>query len=124
MISMRQKGNFRRLKSYLTTEFENSEAAAVVQCGEEGKRALAEATPVYTGLTRDSWHYETRKTQNGRRIVWYNTNTTVDGLPIVVLIEYGHGTRGGGYVPGRYFIKPAIRPIIAKFSSKLKPEVK
>lgn len=84
--------------------------------GQEGVAALAAATPVKTGLTASSWTYEIVKERNSWSIVWGNTHI-VDGTPVVVLLQHGHGTGTGGYVQGRDFINPAIRPIFERIAN-------
>lgn len=123
MITVRQKGNFQRLKSYLTVECDAKQKNVLNLEGVAGKAALMSATPVRTGLTRASWHYTIVRTRKGYKLSWYNTNES-GGVPVVVLIEYGHGTPSGKYVPARPFVKQAIRPVMARFSSILRQEVK
>lgn len=91
--------------------------------GRMGVDALARATPVDSGLSASSWNYEVIKDNKGPAIVWDNTNVTPGGLPVVILIQYGHGTGTGGYVPGIDFINPAISPIFDKLIDDLWKEV-
>lgn len=91
--------------------------------GREGVAALSMATPVDTGKTAASWRYQITNNKNELKIEWLNDNTTKDGIPIVVLIQYGHGTGNGGYVVGRDFINPAIKPIFDKIADALWKEV-
>lgn len=88
------------------------------QYGQEGVNALASATPVDSGMAARSWRYEVRQTSGGWSIVWLNSDTE-NGFPVVIMLQYGHGTRGGGYVQGRDFINPAIRPVFDRISSDL-----
>ena len=78
--------------------------------GEKGVSALASATPVDTGKTAESWQYKIEQTKGSIRIYWTNTNVN-NGVPIAIIIQTGHGTGTGGYVQGRDYINPAIRPI-------------
>lgn len=93
-----------KMKSYLS----NIEAIA-----QEGVERLKAATPVDTGVTADSWGYTISRTDSSIKITWTNDNSA-DGIPIVVLLHYGHGTRQGGYVEGRDFINPALKPLMDK----------
>lgn len=95
-----------KMKSYLS----NIEAIA-----QEGVERLKAATPVDTGVTADSWGYTIDNTADGCKITWTNSNS-VDGIPIVVLLHYGHGTRQGGYVEGRDFINPALEPLMKRLT--------
>lgn len=87
--------------------------------GEMGVKALMEATPVDTGKTAASWGYEIVKKGNDYSIIWTNTNLSEGGhgAPVVVLLYYGHITKTGGYVEGRDFITPAMRPVFDKIAN-------
>lgn len=78
--------------------------------GEMGVLALSQATPLDSGETARSWSYEIEKTGSGYRLVWKNSHVN-KGVPIAIILQYGHGTRNGGYVQGRDYINPALRPI-------------
>lgn len=88
----------------------------------EGVTALASATPVDSGETAASWDYEIQKGNGKVSIYWTNSNIN-DGVPIAVILQYGHGTNGGGYVQGRDYINPAIRPIFDKIAENAWKEV-
>lgn len=90
--------------------------------GREGVKALSLATPVDTGKTADSWNYEIHYYKGGASIVWTNSNVN-KGENIAVLLQYGHGTRNGGYVQGRDYINPALRPIFDKIADSAWKEV-
>ena len=90
--------------------------------GREGVRALSLATPVDTGKTADSWDYEIHYYQGGASIVWTNSNVN-KGENIAILLQYGHGTRNGGYVQGRDYINPALRPIFDEIADSAWKEV-
>ena len=85
--------------------------------GRDGVQALRNATPVDSGATAEAWDYEIKRTRNYTEIVWTNSNIN-DGVPIAVILQYGHGTGTGGYVQGRDYINPAIRPIFDKIAEK------
>lgn len=91
--------------------------------GAMGLEALQKATPVDTRLSADSWGYRIERDKFGPRIVWYNTNS-VNGTPVVILIQYGHGTGTGGYVPARDFINPSIRPVFDQIRSEMRKKVR
>jgi hypothetical protein len=88
-----------------------------------GVNALANSTPVETGLTARSWQYRIVKDRRGPTIEWYNTNQ-VNGTPVAILIQYGHGTGTGGYVAGRDYINPAMRPIFDTIADEVWRRVK
>lgn len=118
-----QKGNFSETKKFFERCKNLFHLGILDQYGREGVDALAMATPVRTGKTAASWRYRVVNNRTELRIEWINDNTTVDGIPIVVLIQYGHGTGRGGYVVGRDFINPAIQPIFDKIADDLWKEV-
>lgn len=87
--------------------------------GAEGVRLLREATPVESGETREGWAYRVVEERNGPRIEWYNTHDSGSGTPVAVLIQYGHGTKNGGYVPSIDYINPAIQPLFDQVIDEL-----
>lgn len=91
--------------------------------GKMGVDALKAATPVDTGKTANSWSYRIVRNEDIVQIIWSNSNTTEDGIPIVVLLQYGHGTGNGGYVQGRDFINPTMKPIFDEIAEKVWKEV-
>nr|DAE91289.1 MAG TPA: type I neck protein [Caudoviricetes sp.] len=109
MIEMSFKGDFDTSK-WLQKVKDQNLRSVLSEAGSRGLTALQAATPEKTGKTARSWAYKTIKTGRGIKIVWYNTNV-VDGVPIAIILQYGHGTRQGGYVQGQDYINPAMRPI-------------
>lgn len=90
--------------------------------GREGVAALASATPVDTGLTAHSWKYEIQQKKDSVTISFSNTNIQ-NGVPIAIILQYGHATRNGGWVQGRDYINPAIQPIFDKIANEAWKEV-
>lgn len=88
----------------------NEQFAFLEHYAEKGKSALASATPKDTGETANSWTYEIKRARGFYQIKWNNTHI-VNGVPIAIIIQYGHGTGTGGWVEGRDYINPAIQPI-------------
>lgn len=91
--------------------------------GEQGVRELAKATPKDTGLTANSWSYNIIVEGSRSRIEFTNSNILDNGMPLVLYLEYGHGTKNGGYVAGKYFIKPTLKPIFEKMANDAWKEV-
>lgn len=91
---------------------------ALEHYGRIGADALSSVTPVNTGLTAASWTYATAKKGGAYWIIWKNTNV-VDGLPVAILLQYGHGTGTGGYVQGIDYINPVIRPLFDKIANEV-----
>lgn len=121
MVSFRSKGDFGKTDTYLKKLLSGNYVRTLEKYAKEGVIALASATPVDTGLTANSWSYEIVKTANGYSIYWKNSNIN-NGVSIALILQYGHGTRGGTFVQGRDYINPAIRPIFDKMSEQLRKE--
>lgn len=113
------KGDWKDTMKFLSSlKGSDSKLRSVLdECGRSGVAALSAATPVESSLTASSWSYEIRKTSNGYQIDWINTNVN-GGVPIAVILQYGHGTGTGGYVQGRDYINPAMRPIFDQIAEK------
>ena len=90
--------------------------------GQEGVAALESATPKDTGLAASSWYYKIVKGNNSIVIRYCNSDIE-DGVPIAVILQYGHATKNGGWVEGRDYINPAIRPIFDEIANKAWREV-
>lgn len=117
------RGDYRKLERYLKEKASNDRLEAIMsRYGDRGVRALMNATPVRTGLTARSWHYTILHGKYGLSLSWYNTQM-VGTTPVVILIQYGHGTGTGGYVQGIDFINPALKPIFAALADELWKEV-
>ena len=122
MIQCTVKGDFKKTNSLLRRirklDFEN----LLSQYGEQGVLALKSATPIDSGETADAWDYEIVKGTDTISIYWTNSNEN-QGIQIAVILNYGHGTGNGGYVHGRHFISPAIRPIFDQIADAAWKEV-
>lgn len=122
VIYLTNHGSFSKTYNFLRRILKRSYYKGLESLAQEGVRALSEATPVDTGKTAASWQYSITDDGKTVSIKWFNTNEA-DGIPIVVLLYYGHATKHGGYVQGRDFISPAIQPIFDKISNKAWEEV-
>ena len=122
MIKLRQKGDFSKLEQYLEKTKNAVKLGALDKYGREGVAALSSATPVDSGLTASSWYYEVHHEPNSVSISFWNSNVQ-NGVPIAIILQYGHGTRNGGWVQGRDYINPAIRPIFDEIANNLWREV-
>ena len=110
MISFRQKGDFSKLTKFLERAKETVHLGDLNKYGRQGVAALASATPIDSGETASSWYYEIENNKESATITFYNSNVQ-NGVPIAIILQYGHGTRNGGWVEGRDYINPAIQPI-------------
>lgn len=122
MIRCNVKGNFKNSLGILNRVLKTDYMSVLRKYAEEGVEALKEATPVRTGKTAASWNYEITREGSSIVINWTNSNI-VNGIPIAVILDMGHGTRGGGYVQGRNYISPAIQPIFDIIAEKAWKEV-
>jgi hypothetical protein len=122
MFSFRQKGDFSKLTRFLERAKKAVKVSDLDKYGREGVAALASATPVETGLTASSWNYEIEIQNGSATIGFYNTNVN-KGVPIAIILQYGHGTRNGGWVQGRDYINPAIQPVFDKITEAAWKEV-
>lgn len=122
MITFKQKGNFSKLDMYFEKILSAIKLGKFDKYGRMGIEALSAATPVDTGLTSESWYYETKITNSGFSLSFRNSNI-VDGVPIAIILQYGHATRNGGYVKGRDYINPAIQPVFDQIAKDMWKEV-
>ena len=122
MISFRQKGDFSKLTRYLERVKETAKIGILDKYGKEGVAALASATPTETGKTASSWYYEIEH-QNGSAKISFNNSNVNKGVPIAIILQYGHGTGTGGWVQGRDYINPAIQPLFDRIAEEAWKEV-
>ena len=122
MISFRQKGDFSNLTNFLERAKNVIHIGDLDKYGKAGVAALSSATPVDTGLTASSWSYEIENKNGSVRIIFKNSNIQ-NGVPIAIILQYGHGTRNGGWVEGRDYINPAIQPIFDEIANNAWKEV-
>jgi hypothetical protein len=123
MITFKHKGDFEKTKKFFWQTKRINYTAILERYGMIGLRALESATPKDTGVAASAWSYKVSQTSRGYSIQWSNDDRTPEGTPIVILLQYGHGTNGGGYVQGQDFINPAIKPIFDDLSNRLREEV-
>ena len=122
MIKFKHKGNFSKTYDFFERARKAVSLRDLERYGKEGVVALASATPVETGLTANSWSYQIDRTKETVTISFHNTNIQ-NGVPIAIILQYGHGTRNGGWVEGRDYINPAIQPIFDKLANEAWKEV-
>ena len=122
MISFRQKGDFSKLNRFLERAKEAARVSILDKYGRAGVEALSSATPVDTGETAKSWYYKIEHTNGSARIVFCNSHIN-EGVPIAIILQYGHGTGTGGWVEGIDYINPAIQPIFNNIADAAWKEV-
>lgn len=116
-ITISSTGSFDNTDNFFSHMLSGSIFNSLDQYAQRGVEALSAATPEHTGKTANSWSYEVEKSGGNYSIHWTNSDVDEDGTPIVILLQYGHGTGTGGYVQGRDFITPAIVPIFDQISN-------
>ena len=121
-ISFKQKGDFSKLNRYLVHAKKAVKVQDLDRFGKEGVAALAAATPVDTGLTASSWYYEI-KHKDGSVTISFNNSNIQNGVPIAIILQYGHATGNGGWVEGRDYINPTIQPLFDKIAEQAWKEV-
>ena len=122
MITFRQKGDFSKLTRFLERAKETVRLGDLDKYGRQGVAALSSATPIDSGLTAESWYYKIENKKGSATITFYNSNVQ-NGVPIAIVLQYGHGTRNGGWVQGRDYINPAIQPIFDEIVNEAWREV-
>lgn len=122
MITVRQKGDYSKVTRYLEKIKKGVNIKSLEKYGRQGVEALASNTPVLTGLTANSWYYEIEN-KNGRVKISFCNSNIQNGVPIAIILQYGHATRNGGWVEGRDYINPAIQPIFDEITNNAWKEV-
>ena len=122
MITFTHKGDFSKFTKYLERAKSVVKLSELDKYGKEGVAALMSATPVDSGTTASSWFYEIKR-QNGSITIEYHNSHFNKGVPIAIILQYGHGTGTGGWVQGRDYINPAIQPIFDRIANDAWREV-
>lgn len=117
-VSLTSKGDFSKTKQFFGKLMKAEYLPILEECGQQGVYALQQATPKDTGMASYSWSYAIERRKGYTTIVWTNSDVTKQGDPIVLLLQYGHGTGTGGYVQGRDFINPTMKPMFDLIADK------
>ena len=123
MITVTTSGSWGETERYLNRIKNADFLSTLDQYGAQGAAALAAVTPSNSGLAANSWYYTVERKSGYTSIQWHNSDVE-DGFPVAIMIQYGHGTGTGGYVTGRDYINPVIRPLFDKILAELMREVK
>lgn len=110
MIKVQVRGSTKKTEQFLQRMLRREQFRALEKFGPKGVNALRDATPKDSSETANGWYYEIRQRPGRYSIVWLNRHV-VNGAQIAILLQYGHGTGTGGFVEGRDYINPAMRPI-------------
>ena len=122
MITLESLGEYAALKNYLIRLLKGDKYALLDKYGQIGVKMLHDATPVDTGKTADSWSYRIEH-KDGQWCLWFENSNINKGVPIAVILQYGHGTGTGGWVEGRDYINPVIRPVYMKILQEIRTEI-
>lgn len=123
MISIKSVGKFEKLIGYLNKSKELMQLNFLDEYGKKGVNLLSLATPKDTGLTASSWSYEINRSKDSVSLSFKNSNIQ-NGVPIAIILQYGHATRNGGWVEGIDYINPTIRPLFEQLAEEAWREVK
>ncbi len=124
MVSITTSGSFSNLESFLKRAKNQELVKGLERYGAIGVAALSAATPVESSDTAQAWRYEIVTRPGSVSIHWLNSNVENPGyIPVAALIQYGHGTGNGGYIQGRDYINPAMRPIFDQIAADIQKEV-
>ncbi len=122
MITFRQRGDFSRVTRYLVKIKDPALFSVLDRFGEMGVNALKASTPTESGETADAWSYRVEQDAKSIRLAFYNSNSN-QGVPIAIILQYGHGTGTGGWVEGRDYINPALQPVFDALADQVWEEV-
>ena len=122
MITIRQSGDFSKITKSLNRMKRKVNISILEKYGEKGVKILSSVTPVETGLTASSWYYKIEQDNNSISLSFYNSHVN-KGVNIAIILQYGHGTRNGGWVEGRDYINPAVQPLFDQITNDLWKEV-
>lgn len=123
MITFKSRGDFKKLDRFMERMKEVAKLGDLNKYGREGVAALSSATPVDSGETAGSWSYDIVR-EDGRVSLVFSNSNIQNGVPIAIILQYGHATRNGGWVEGRDYINPAIQPIFDKIVEDAWKEVR
>lgn len=116
-ITFESTGSFDKTESFLRNAPKANIRSILESLGQRGVQALSSGTPSESGLAANSWYYEVKRTRGGWEIIWSNSDIE-SGFPVAVMLQYGHATGTGGWVQGRDYINPAIKPIFEEIANR------
>lgn len=122
-IVLRTKGDFKKINNWFEEKLETIKLSKLDKYGREGVEALRQFTPKDSGKTSESWYYNIERKDDIITLSFNNSNFN-DGVPIAIVLQYGHGTRNGGFVQGVDYINPALRPIFDEILNDMWEEVR
>lgn len=122
MIQLKGHGNFKHLDNFFERAKDGLYMSTLDEYGRKGVELLRSVTPIDTGLTANSWYYTIERSKHSVSLSFYNSNVH-NGVPIAIVLQYGHATRNGGWVQGIDYINPAIQSLFEEMADKMWKEV-
>lgn len=122
MLTVKHIGNFNKIERLFNRALKKDYLNIITDYANQGIEALRAATPVNSGETANSWHYEIIQEEGKTTLSFSNSNEN-NGVNVAILLIYGHATRNGTYVEGNDFVTPALRPIFRELADKIWREV-
>lgn len=118
MISFSVTGSTKKTETFLGKLGKGDIFRSLDSSAREGVSALIAGTPVESGLASDSWDYEIERSGKSVKIKWTNSDVE-NGFPVAIMLQYGYGTGTGGYVQGKDYINPAMRPVFDRIADQV-----
>lgn len=122
LIRLSSKGDYLKTEGFLRNAVKFNIRDIMEKFARQGVEALRNATPFEYGTTANSWTYDIEVENGKTSITWSNTHVN-KGVNIALILQYGHGTGTGGYIQGRDYINPAIRPVFDDIANNAWREV-
>lgn len=122
MLKITVKGDLKKTHNFLERVKNLFKLGVFDKYGRAGVEALRAATPIDSGQTASAWSYKIVRKNGQLNVEWHNSHVN-KGVPIAIILQYGHGTNHGGYVQGRDYINPAIQPVFDNMVNELWREV-
>lgn len=123
-ISFESKGDFSNMERWLDSVVKTDMQSPLNQLASQGTKSLAAHTPMETGETASGWQADVIKRGEVSEIVWTNTAHPEAKVNVAKIIDIGHGTGTGGYVPPRPYIKKAMKPVWSKVDAIVRELIK
>ena len=117
-VTVSSKGDWKKTKKWFAAMGKKDYLRELDRLGQQGVQALRSMTPVESGATAAGWYYEVVTTGGQAGIAWYNNHSN-NGVNIAIILQYGHGTGTGGWVAGRDYINPAIKPVMDQIAENV-----
>lgn len=122
-ISFDSKGDFNVIRSWLDKVTKRNPSKTLGRIASQGTTNLKNNTPRDTGETASSWVTEITTKGNISEIAWKNTAHPDAEVNVAKLIELGHGTGNGGYVPPKPYIKKSMDPVFKDVGDRVVKEL-